>query len=361
MAQFRLLKIFSVLAFVALFFALSIKIDVEISVNGPCRLRPQAEWRFFRNTPSLYTSEFERFDRATGTRINTFQFDRPDLLTVEFADDLFPGSRISEGQILARLDSRKQREDLDVAKKELNAGRAMVDALATGEKAAVEQEAVQSKKRAEQVLEFVESSFERLSNLHNLNLCSETALESIRTEKKLAEIDLSIAEAHLAAVRSGEKPALVAVAEKESAIVEERIANLEHWITHGDIRSPIDGVITTTLVDSALLRVAKLDTMIALVPVAQPRIKWITPGQHASIQTLGVDANTLDGTVISVDKQAMFIQGKTFFLVSVSIRNDTSHLMPGMEGRLNISCGKVKLLDWLADKLGAHTFRQINA
>lgn len=331
-----------------------------MSVNGLCRFRPQAEWRLFRNAPSLYTSELEWFDRAAGKSINTFQFDRPDILTLDFPGNPDPGTPVKEGDLLARLKSRKQHADLNVARRELDTGKAKVAALVSGEKTSIEEEAIQSKNRAEQVLGLAESSLYRLSKLHDLNLCSETSLGSLQTEKRIAEIDLSITESRLETVRSGEKPSLIAVAESEAEIAEFKIEDLEHCIALGDFRSPIDGLITTTLLDSALLRVAKLDTMIALVPIAQPRIKWVAPGQKASVLAVGSGRKTLEGTVINVDRQAMFIQGKTYFLVSVSIRNDPAFLMPGMEGRLNIRCGKIRLLDWLADKLGVHTFRQLN-
>lgn len=128
--------------------------------------------------------------------------------------------------------------------------------------------------------------------------------------------------------------------EYEAQKSEYELANLK--IKYSRIRAPIDGVISDRLIkmgnmiqtDQEVFEVTDLDPILAVLKVPEHEMDKIKKGQQALIQVDAIRDKTFEGQVLRISPTINPETGT--FEVTVSLRDETRQLKPGMFGRVRI-------------------------
>lgn len=343
---------------IVLFISLSCKIDVDFSVTAPCMLKPSYEWILALEGQDLIRSSLVTYGEGAGKNFRTYQFDRRDFVELSIDPTLNAGSVIDRDRVVARINSMDNFSRIAELSGELVRQEEWIKVLSTGMKENIRLEAEQNLQKTLCNVELAESNFLRIKALYEAELVSPTEYEEVEADMKLARFDASIARAHLESTISGEKAEILAEAEAGAEVIKLRIEAVRDRIAEGSISTPFSGIVTTTMNDTVLCRISKIDTLVAVIPVSQSNIRHLAAGQHADLSIAGFSGERVEGKLVRIDLQATHILGNTYFLAGVEVVNGMGILKPGAEGKIKIGCGKVKLARWILEKMGISSFHR---
>lgn len=280
------------------------------------------------------------------------------------------GDRVSQGALLARLDTtdvelslRRARAERDQAVAQLR----LVEAGARAEDVRQAQAQVQSAaadvEAARAELGAAESDLARFEALLTSNAGSRKQRDDARARRDVAAARVSGAEERvlaaretLARLRSGARPEELAAARARVAVMEAQIASLQKGATDAVLTSPVSGIVTARTARAGeivargtpILTLTDLDAAWANVYVDQPVVPRLRLGQPATLVT---DAGQrLTGTITFISPRAEFTprnvqtaeeRSKLVYRIKVSVDNREGILKPGMpvEAEFDIAPG----------------------
>ncbi|WP_300667439.1 efflux RND transporter periplasmic adaptor subunit [Desulfoluna sp.] len=235
-----------------------------------------------------------------------------------------PGTSVTKGQLLIRLDSRQLSSRLDQARESHTA-------------------AVASKKQAHQVLiatragfEQTRAAFERTKKYHAAEAATDQQLEESRAHYLAAEADVSRAEQSLAAAESGIRHALEVVKEAEIAL------------GYSELTAPETGEVLKKMAEPGDLALPGKPLMILRTSRRLILEAYVREGLIGTVRTgdtLTVALKSLDQTVQAEVKEIVpYADPKTrTFLVKATLPI-VEGLYPGMYGKLQVPLSTVEVI-----------------
>jgi len=361
MGRGRLIGLATVLCFLALIFYLSTRIEVPVSFARPCRLLSQSEWLLLQTGPDTFEAHLLDRAKSSHQQIDLFRFERGDVVRFSLSRDVVPGLSVSSGQEIARLESYENRQLLDQLRLQLAEAQAGLRSAETGERSEIialarsEVEAFRARCTRR------ESEFTRAASLWDQGIVSQADYEQAEARHLEAQAELRAAENRLRAAEAGEKDAIVEGWQARVDLLAQQIEDAQDRIEARRIRCPIDGAIVTLQGDTALVRVADLDTLYALAPVPPSRAGMLKPGQAVQVHVTGCEVERLPGEVLRVDCHAATLAGRTFFWVTAAIPNPGCRLSGGISGKVCFRGEKASLLGWFVDRFRHASDRTLGA
>ena len=318
-----------------------------------------------RNTPPDGPSRASGYVEATEVRISAEVGGRVVELLAE------EGKRVTAGDVLARIDTadaeiavrRAQAErDQAVAQlKLLQAGARPEDvrqARAQAESADADVAAAQAELRS------AEADLQRFEALLQANAGSRKQRDDAATRRQVAaaRVESARERARAAAeavtrVRSGARAEEVAAARARVAAVDADLEALGKSVTDATLKSPVGGVVTSTLVDAGeivargapLAVISDLDRAWANVYVDEPVVPQLKLGQAATLVT---DAGQrVPGTISYISPRAEFTprnvqtadeRSKLVYRIKVTVDNREGILKPGMPVECELAHGQTR-------------------
>jgi HlyD family secretion protein len=219
-------------------------------------------------------------------------------------------SRVTKGQVIARLDPSSFQARLGQAQANLVSARANVE-------------------RQQATLDDARQKLARAEELFKAQLLPEADLETARSTALSAE-------AQLKANRAAVTQAVAAVNQAQ--------VDLDHTI----IRSPIDGIVVGRSVDVGQTVAASLQapTLFTIAQdlrnmqvdtnVDEADVGRVTVGQTATFTVDSFPGRTFTGTVVQIRKAPLVVQNVVTYDVVVSARNADQRLLPGMTANVRI-------------------------
>lgn len=351
MSHGRFLSLVGVVALLTLVIFASTWIHLGIRFDRPCRLFPKQEWVVLQTDPDAF--EARLMDRRNSNRqqIDLYRFDRGDLVRFRLSDGLSTGAKLAAGAEVARFESILNRQLFDQLRPQLEEAEANVRAASTGQRAEVVALARSEIAAAEAERDRLDAEYERSRTLHSQGLLSDAMFESIEAQFRQAEANLQTAKNSLRVAEVGEKTEIVEAWQAKRDALRQMIADAGGRLEADRVRCPIAGEVVTLQGDSALVRVAALDTLFAVAPVPPSRVGTLAPGQSAAVTPMGTSPQRLEGQVVQVDGQASTVLGMSFYWVTVAVPNPERLPVAGVRGKVEFRGQRVTLLGWLSDRL----------
>ncbi len=347
----RFLSVAGIVAAAIVLVFVALKIHLPVQFWRPCQLLSRAEWTLVKTGPDSF--EGRLIDRSQGLRqqFDLIRFDRGDFVHVTIAPTVRPQADLRAGTEVARLESHTARAAAAALELEVAEAEALLRVAETGEKSAVVAQA-RSELEAQQALSAqLESSYRRAETLHATGMMSAAEYEEAQGAYRQAAAAVAAAENQLRSVAVGEKDEVIASYRARIALLQQQRDDARSRLAAEVIRTPIAGQVLTTQADSALVRIADIDTLYALAPVPPSRIAHLRPGDGAIIVPLGWVRRSAAGGVIGIDREVSTVGTTTFCWVTVAVPNPDHVLQPGVTGRLRFSGARVTLLAWVMDQL----------
>jgi HlyD family secretion protein len=275
-------------------------------------------------------------------------------------------SKVSSGQVVARLDDTQARAKLEGARADLAQAQAQI---ATQQAQALKNRADADKARAQVadaeaqrarlalVIADAQKTYDRQAELSRRGVASAVQLQSAKTALDTQEAQIASAQAQIgsarAAVASLEADAKVIAAQTLAAEATARqraavVKQIEVDLSNTEIRSPVDGVVVQRQIElgqtvaaslqtpTLFLIAQNLATMEIYANVDESDVGRVKPGQRVVFTVNAYPARTFEGRLKLVRLGSQTVQNVVIYTAIVAVENPRLELLPGMTASLRI-------------------------
>jgi HlyD family secretion protein len=275
------------------------------------------------------------------------------------------GDAVTQGQVIARMVSRRNQAEVDQAQAALAQVQAELDQKQFG---SLDEEIVQSQARveaskaavrvAQAALNKARSELSRFQQLANQGAVSANELDTYLTTEQQAvanlmadEQRLKESEAALVTLRNGTRPEEIAKAEAAVAQAEAQLAVVQTQLDDTVVIAPFDGIITRRFAETgdfvspataassddgaASTSIAELSSGLEIeAKVPEANIAKLRRGQSVEIRSAAYSDEVFKGEISLVAPRAIREEQVTVFRVKVKLLNGQDRLKAGMTTRL---------------------------
>ena len=225
------------------------------------------------------------------------------------------------------------------------------------EKQAFQQEASQALTYAKAEVAAYEPVLERAKMLHEKNLISDQELEVTQAQYDLYTINVSVQEARLQSVKTGQKEEAILVIEAQAKAVSNQLDIYQEKLDAAAIKSPVKGMLVQPdRTNAELCHICELDSMIVQMPVKASEVKNIGIGAPMIVNVSGTE--NVELYVSGIDYGATMVMAQPMYIVSAVLPNPDYSIKHGMTGNVEITTGKSTLLKMLAESWTSFRFNK---
>jgi multidrug resistance efflux pump len=272
------------------------------------------------------------------------------------------GEVVQQGDVIARLNDRDIRAELDKLANEITANRAKLNLLKAGARPEEIELAKTAVAKAEERLRYAKDLLGMDAALYQQSLLSKREYELSEEQVSVRQKELQEANQQLNLLLAGARPEEIQALEAELNRSETQRRYLGEQLKLLTVTSPVTGVIATHRLKEKLgLRVAKgdliaavdeLHTITAEIAVSEKDISDAKVGQKVTLKARALPHTSFEGTVTGIAPVATppsekNPQEERTVLVMTQLDNPSLLLRPGMSGRAKIYCGGRNGLDLL--------------
>lgn len=318
-------------------------VPIEQSVQGPCRVEAASVWYLARGGSGQLESGWIRnlLDFTDGQYL--VQFDRPDVVEIQFAEGLTDGSTVHKGDTLATIASREGESRLDVLQADLIRARAQADALLSGARNEDLRVAEEERRRAEAALETARLELERVSALLDSGFATQAEYEQALGEYNVLKAEVDVARATVIAQSSGARREDVAVALAKVEGLERAVEGALRLMGQNEvILSPADGQVRFGTDGTTLLRVESTDKMAVYAWISEAAVPLMEQNQMMNIVLESEVDEIRHCPVYRTEFNRDSLPGA--YILGL-LNNTDGRLSPGMSGRANVPIGKRTLME----------------
>ncbi len=257
------------------------------------------------------------------------------------------GDRISQGQIIARMDDSGIVPQVLQARAAVAAASANLDRLRNGSR---REDILSARARLEATkarLELAEAKYQRYRFLAEQGAISRERLDEFATEWRTAQANVQDAQQQLAQLESGSRPEDIAQVEAQLLQAQASLRAVEVQLEDTIIRSPISGIVaqkyatagafvapqvtasaTNSATSTSIVAIASGLEILARVPEVD--ISQIRLGQEVEITADAFPGKTYKGRVRLIAPEAVIEQNVTSFQVRIKLLTGQEELKSGM-------------------------------
>ncbi|MEM1271035.1 MAG: hypothetical protein AAF752_00100 [Bacteroidota bacterium] len=313
--------------------------DTSYDVTTRGQLLPSKEWIVSKTEDGVLSATV--VDHATGIPESyaITQFDREDALQFRLNPDIAQSRFVSIGDTVGTLLSNQTNRELVRLRALLATEKATLNVFTSGEKSAAVESARREVVRAEAQVAEQEKVVARVRELNERNVASEQELEREEGQLRLFTLDVEVAQARLNEVRTGAKPAEVALVEARIRGLEEEIRAFEERSSQFTLESPLAGTLYPRTSSDTLLVVADTRAYVMFMPVAWEQRPFLEAGQEVVLESAGLET-THTGRLIRMDKFVSNFGGRQGFMAMAEFATDAD-LVPGIHARCTIRTSEI--------------------
>ncbi len=345
------------LVILAMLIAVALLVKFDYKVKGPARLVAYSEWTLSNVEQDKLIGSHVCNGQHKQHNMTLFHFQRPDFVRFHLNSDLRIGDIVEAGALIAQFNSSEDAMLLAGTQGSLDEAEANLAALSVGEKPAFQQEASQALTYAKAELAAYEPVLKRAKELHTKNLISDQELEITQAQYDLYEINVSVQEARLQSVKTGQKEEAISVIEAQVQAISDQLAIYQEKLNAAAIKSPVNGMlIQPDRALAELCHICELDSMIVQMPVKASEVKNIEYGAPMAVNISG--SENIELKVTGINYGATMVMGQPMYIVSAVSPNPGYKIKHGMTGNVEIITGKTTLLNMLAESWTSFRFNK---
>lgn len=333
--------IFAGITGAAIFLIMFLKLHYMI--QGPCYISAHVEWSVVQPAPEILMTRLTFYNPLSVQELKLLQFDRSDFMNFSLNSTLRVGQEIQKGEVLGTIQSAENRIRFEELYGELNGAKANLDFLSTGQKASIQEEALQFEQYAAAELAAFDPILKRKKDLFIKNIISAEELELANAQYKLLALKVSIAQANVKTVQTGVKLEETNVVKKQISDIETRLKTIRQKMADMIITAPVSGTMMGSIQESGIVSICKIDTVVVQIPVEERKLKY---ARHVSPIRVYIPASPeriYEGRINSIDKYPQFINGNTMFITRTNFENKDNLLTQGMTGFARIYCDTISV------------------
>jgi multidrug efflux pump subunit AcrA (membrane-fusion protein) len=320
-------------------------------VVGDVVVRPMSEFSLATSADGLLETYLRHGGANPEKKTSILKLITQDVGAFPVMPRVKEGQMVKIGDTLAVIASNTVDKDLQGARSDLQRLQDQLTVLRTQPKREEIAAAQADVRAAQATYDQALRDLNRVKELASRDLVAANQLESVRSASDVAKASLENKRSYLALLKSPPRPQDEAVIQRDIEKQLSRIAFFEAQLGAQVILSPIDGVVSVTRNENALLTVSDNQVVELLVPVSDFDINLIATGQPVKVKVRSFSDTLFYGTVVRVPKATSDSTEAMHFPVAVAVFNAAGALTPGMTGYAKIEVGERTLAERAVRKL----------
>lgn len=321
-------------------------VDVPFTLDSVARIVPVRQWILLKGTDGSLTVTLHDHKLGQILEYDGYQFDRGDLVQMNFGDGKSAPMYIKEGDQAVFIRSNSLSQQIITLKAQLAVEEANLGVVATGQKQELIRQLEEERNLARENLKLQKKAYDRAKQLFEDGVVPLAELELAENLHEAAVLQLKVAENALNVALTGEKKEIVSLASSTIKSLKDQIAFLEEKATRYTLNAPFSGTIRTEV--SALLgdRILLEDTSayVFIIPIRPRDSRFIRQGQSIKL-FLPDNQTTIHSTVLEIGQQVQLLAVEPVIVVKALTREKGLPL--GMPIQCTIHCGNVRILEFL--------------
>ena len=343
-AKIILLVIF--VAFLIVWFG-PFKITYELNYSG--KVYPSKKWSL-RQDNNQYFTENRNFVDGFSESMQSYSFDRGDIVELVFNDQLENRSYVAQGTPLLAFKSYLLEQEIADLETKINSQFATFHAENTGRKISVIKEAEKSLIIAEEQLDLERKNFERAKELFEDQVIAEAEYQMAENRLAVTEANLELAQQELVSARTGRKIESLDVINAQLANFEANLNILNEKKRGYNVNAPFEGEIVLDAFSNNLISLVDTLEQVVIVPIEVREKAYINEkNARACLDIPGCSGNfDMD---VTLDKKVNIVDNRQIILAKVNIPNDRNRMDEGLMVNCRIICDTVPVREYLKRKL----------
>jgi HlyD family secretion protein len=260
------------------------------------------------------------------------------------------GAKVTEGQVLVRLDDSEFQAQLAQAKAALGVAKARLQELETGSRPQEIDAARAAVQQAEANYQNAQVNLKRIEDLARQDIASQAQLDTARTQFQVSKAQLESARKNYELVKIGPRQEQIAYARAQVAQAQATVDYAQTMLEATLIRAPVTGTVLERLVErgemvstmnfggaggvkASVVSLADLDDLQVQLDINQNDFPKITPAQQCSITADAYPDRVYKGVVDEIAPEAN--RQKATIEVRVKILQPDAYLRPEMNAHVS--------------------------
>lgn len=322
-------------------------IEIPLTIKTYSEVFPKEKWLLTRGNSGEIVSNLIDFSNGHTAQYNISQFERGELVSVNFSKFLRDKKELSKGDTVVFMRSSNVQDQLVSAEGELEVALANLKSQSSSQKEPLIREAESRLKYTEEKLAQQKVLVERGRQLYEKNLSSKQEFEMQKWSLDLLAIECKIYNSQLENLRTGIKPEETKYLESQIASSQNRLRFLKKMESQLLIQSPICGKIAPSFSPDTLLNVSDIKMVVLHIPVKLTDLQLFAEGKKIPVNFPNISNSTYNGHVISIGKEVKVMSGQQVVFISVMLENTPVTLLPGMILDTSMQLRTINLFDHL--------------
>lgn len=278
-----------------------------------------------------------------GYRVSNFNAGSSISFSIE--PTLAPGAHIDVGDTVGLVSSTEMQERLVVLNGQLAAAQRLLVVDATGQKAAIVDEARKRLESAKRRRDEYQATVTRTKALLERHLIPDRDYEHVFSEANRLEDQIAIAEAAFEVARTGAKPEQLALVEANIATLKDEINAIQATAATYTIKAPIAGTIASTFSGDTLLTIAATSPYVALIPIRWNDYWRVARMQSPQITIVGL-SRTVRGRIVGMNREVQSLYGEHVVMATALLDAPPEDLLPGSLVRCRVDCNPLTAVEY---------------
>jgi len=331
----------------ALIACIFLPIDLPYQFNSVARVYPIQKWELQKNNDGSLVSSLHNYRTGLLRDYSSFQFDRGDVVNIQFNPDQIAESQIDSGTMIATIYSNSLSEKLVNLKNQLSVARANLQKEKAGEKIEIISKAQENLKKAEGNLIYYDKSYKRAKKLVGEGLIAKTHFEQIEGDYRNAKNEVEVVRKQISVQSTGEKPEQIKLTESRIAALSKEINFLETTSNFYNLNAPISGNLRfESDTNGDRMIVEDTSEFIIAVPIELKNRYYINENVSVELDLMDRDT-TIIAEFVEVSRQTSQLSNSVVVMLKACVSDGGLGLSPGMPIACRINCGEVRLLEYL--------------
>ncbi len=335
-----------ILAFVILWFG---PFEVAYKLNYSGKVYPSKKWSLKQDNNQYFT-ENRNFADGFSESMQSFTFDRGDIVEMKFNESLANGSYVDRGSELLEFTSYLLEQEIADLETKISSQLAMFKSENTGSKISVINESERSLDFAKQQLDLEEKNYERGKNLFEDEIIPEAEFQIIENNLALAKANVELAKQKVVSARTGTKTEKLDVVNAQLENFEANLNILNEKKRGYKVRAPFEGEIRFDAFSNSLISLIDTLQQVVIVPIEVAEKSFINENKaKACLHLPGCDEN-FDMNV-HLDKKVNIVDNRQVVLAKVKIPNNRERMDEGLMVNCEIVCDTIPVREYIKRKL----------
>ena len=325
-----------------------VPVDIPYSFESTAKVYPLQRWELRKNTDGSLMSSLHSFRTGQMSDYASYQFDRGDVVQIQFYPNKNAGQLVDSGQMVASIHSNMLAGRLVQLENQLQIERALLLKEGTGEKEEILSSLEEHLALAEQEVTYQQQQLVRSQKMYADGLISATDLEANEQAYRLAVTRVQLAKENITISATGEKPEQINLIQARIASLEKEIAFQKATSERYSIFAPISGRLSfQTGVEGDQLFIDDISQHILFVPVKLKDRDFINEETRFELDIMGVDT-TVEAKFEGLMDQVEIYNNQAVVIAKASISSSVAELTTGMPVKCTVHCGTVQPLEYMS-------------